>query len=209
MSGAVSPSQTRTHLCHIQPFSNHTTLSPEKSRKTSSLENMEESQQTRARENYLGPEDYFMAAAVLSAKRSKDPSTQVGACIVNQENKIVGIGYNGMPNRCDGKLPWARNDGNKLDPESKYPYVCHAELNAIMNKNSADVKGCTMYVTLFPCNECAKLIIQAGIKEVVYLSDKYHDTPDVKASKKMLSLAGVQTREFTPKESEIVIPLNK
>ncbi|XP_022595740.1 deoxycytidylate deaminase-like [Seriola dumerili] len=168
---------------------------------------MEESQQTRAREDYLQCEDYFMAVAGLSAQRSKDPSTQVGACIVNQENKIVGIGYNGMPNGCDGKLPWARVADDRL--ETKYPYVCHAELNAIMNKNSADVKGCTMYVALFPCNECAKLIIQAGFKEVVYLSDKYHDKPEMKASRKLLSLAGVKERQFKPRKIEIVIPLNE
>uniref|UniRef100_A0A9J8CUH9 dCMP deaminase n=1 Tax=Cyprinus carpio carpio TaxID=630221 RepID=A0A9J8CUH9_CYPCA len=116
---------------------------------------------TKKRQDYLEWPEYFMAVAFLSAQRSKDPSSQVGACIVNQENKIVGIGYNGMPNGCDDDLlPWSRSADNKLD--TKYPYVCHAELNAIMNKNSADVKGCTMYVALFPCNECAKLIIQAG-----------------------------------------------
>ncbi|XP_041943386.1 deoxycytidylate deaminase isoform X1 [Alosa sapidissima] len=113
------------------------------------------------REDYLEWPEYFMAVAFLSAQRSKDPSSQVGACIVNPENKIVGIGYNGMPNGCnDDLLPWARAAADRLD--TKYPYVCHAELNAIMNKNSADVKGCTIYVALFPCNECAKLIIQAG-----------------------------------------------
>lgn len=114
----------------------------------------------KKRDDYLEWPEYFMAVAFLSAQRSKDPSSQVGACIVNTENKIVGIGYNGMPNGCsDDLLPWRRTAENKLD--TKYPYVCHAELNAIMNKNSADVKGCSMYVALFPCNECAKLIIQA------------------------------------------------
>lgn len=117
----------------------------------------------KKRDDYLEWPEYFMAVAFLSAQRSKDPSSQVGACIVNTENKIVGIGYNGMPNGCsDDLLPWRRTAENKLD--TKYPYVCHAELNAIMNKNSADVKGCSMYVALFPCNECAKLIIQAGRK---------------------------------------------
>uniref|UniRef100_A0A3Q2GVT5 Deoxycytidylate deaminase n=1 Tax=Equus caballus TaxID=9796 RepID=A0A3Q2GVT5_HORSE len=115
----------------------------------------------RKRDEYLQWPEYFMAVAFLSAQRSKDPNSQVAACIVNAENKIVGIGYNGMPNGCsDDLLPWRRTAENKLD--TKYPYVCHAELNAIMNKNSADVKGCTMYVALFPCNECAKLIIQTG-----------------------------------------------
>ncbi|KAM9314351.1 deoxycytidylate deaminase-like isoform 2-T2 [Pholidichthys leucotaenia] len=150
----------------------------------------ERSGATGAREDYLESQHYFMAVAILSAKRSKDPNTQVGACIVNQENKIVGISYNGMPNGCEGKLPWARSADDWLD--TKYPYVCHAELNAIMNKNSADVKDCTMYVTLFPCNECAKIIIQAGLKEVVYLSDKYHDTPEVEASRRLLSMAGIK-----------------
>nr|XP_023670516.1 deoxycytidylate deaminase isoform X5 [Paramormyrops kingsleyae] len=116
---------------------------------------------TMKREDYLEWPEYFMAVAFLSAQRSKDPSSQVGACIVSQENKIVGIGYNGMPNGCsDDLLPWSREGPDKLN--TKYPYVCHAELNAIMNKNSYDVKGCSIYVALFPCNECAKLIIQAA-----------------------------------------------
>ncbi|XP_075053383.1 deoxycytidylate deaminase isoform X3 [Mixophyes fleayi] len=145
----------------------------------------------KKREDYLEWCEYFMAVAFLSAQRSKDPSSQVGACIVNPENKIVGIGYNGMPNGChDDVLPWARTAKDKLD--TKYPYVCHAELNAIMNKNSSDVKGCVMYVALFPCNECAKLIIQAGIKEVIYMSDKYHDSPEMKASRHMLDLTGIK-----------------
>ncbi|XP_053440977.1 deoxycytidylate deaminase isoform X2 [Nycticebus coucang] len=115
----------------------------------------------KKRDDYLEWPEYFMAVAFLSAQRSKDPNSQVGACIVDTENKIVGIGYNGMPNGCsDDLLPWRRTAESRLD--TKYPYVCHAELNAIMNKNSADVKGCSMYVALFPCNECAKLIIQAG-----------------------------------------------
>uniref|UniRef100_A0A3P9BFK2 Deoxycytidylate deaminase n=1 Tax=Maylandia zebra TaxID=106582 RepID=A0A3P9BFK2_9CICH len=141
------------------------------------------------RTDFLVDTDYFMAVAVLSAQRSKDPNTQVGACLVNQDNKIVGTGHNCMPNDCEGKLPWNR-EGAKLD--TKYIYVCHAELNAIVNASAnADVKGCTMYVTLFPCNECTKLIIQAGLKEVVYLCDKYHKTPETKASKKMLDMAGI------------------
>ncbi|MBN3293237.1 DCTD deaminase, partial [Polypterus senegalus] len=158
----------------------------------------------RKREDYLEWPEYFMAVAFLSAQRSKDPSSQVGACIVNPENKIVGIGYNGMPNGCDDDLlPWARTASNKLD--TKYPYVCHAELNSIMNKNSADVKGCTMYVALFPCNECAKLIIQAGIKDVIYMSDKYHDTPEMAASRRLFDLAGIEYKQFAPKCRKIVI----
>ncbi|XP_077575337.1 deoxycytidylate deaminase [Stigmatopora nigra] len=162
---------------------------------------------TKKREDYLEWPEYFMAVAFLSAQRSKDPSSQVGACIVNQENKIVGIGYNGMPNGChDDQLPWARSADDRLD--TKYPYVCHAELNAIMNKNSADVKGCTMYVALFPCNECAKLIIQAGIKEVVYLSDKYHDKLEMIASRRLLDMAKIQYKQFEPKRTKIVIDFN-
>ncbi|POI32444.1 hypothetical protein CIB84_003804, partial [Bambusicola thoracicus] len=131
----------------------------------------------------------------------------VGACIVNSENKIVGIGYNGMPNGCsDDVLPWTRAAAHRLD--TKYPYVCHAELNAIMNKNSADVKGCSMYVALFPCNECAKLIIQAGIKEVIFMSDKYHDSIEMTAARRMFDLAGIVYREFKPKCNKIIIDFN-
>ncbi|XP_067838232.1 deoxycytidylate deaminase [Heptranchias perlo] len=158
----------------------------------------------KKREDYLEWSEYFMAVAFLSAQRSKDPNSQVGACIVNPENKIVGIGYNGMPNGCsDDHLPWARTASNKLD--TKYMYVCHAELNAILNKNSADVKQCTMYVALFPCNECAKLIIQSGIKKVTYMSDKYRDMPEMKASRLMLDMAGVECSQFTPKHKTITI----
>ncbi|KAM6400585.1 deoxycytidylate deaminase [Pluvialis apricaria] len=158
----------------------------------------------KKREDYLEWPEYFMAVAFLSAQRSKDPSSQVGACIVNSENKIVGIGYNGMPNGCsDDVLPWTRTAEHRLD--TKYPYVCHAELNAIMNKNSADVKGCSMYVALFPCNECAKLIIQAGIKEVIFMSDKYHDTTEMTAARRMFDLAGIIYREFKPKCNKIII----
>ncbi|NP_001084625.1 dCMP deaminase L homeolog [Xenopus laevis] len=159
---------------------------------------------SKKREDYLEWCEYFMAVAFLAAQRSKDPSSQVGACIVNSENKIVGIGYNGMPNGChDDVLPWARTAEDRLD--TKYPYVCHAELNAIMNKNTADVKGCTMYVALFPCNECAKLVIQAGIKEVVFMSDKYHDNPEMTAARHMFDLAGIKYTNFIPKHRKIVI----
>ncbi|XP_063561723.1 deoxycytidylate deaminase isoform X5 [Gorilla gorilla gorilla] len=158
----------------------------------------------KKRDDYLEWPEYFMAVAFLSAQRSKDPNSQVGACIVNSENKIVGIGYNGMPNGCsDDVLPWRRTAENKLD--TKYPYVCHAELNAIMNKNSTDVKGCSMYVALFPCNECAKLIIQAGIKEVIFMSDKYHDSDEATAARLLFNMAGVTFRKFIPKCSKIVI----
>ena len=146
------------------------------------------------RKDYISWDEYFMGIALLSAKRSKDPSTQVGACIVNQYNKIVGIGYNGFPIGCsDDDLPWERNSENPND--TKYPYVVHAEANAILN-STKDLHGSRIYVALFPCNECTKLIIQSGIKEIVYLSDKYKDTDSVKASKKMLQMAGVSHRQL-------------
>lgn len=140
---------------------------------------------------YLEWSEYFMATAFLAAQRSKDPSTQVGAVIVNAERKIVGIGYNGFPTGCDDDaFPW-----NKLgsDPmQLKYMYVVHAEVNAILNKNSETVKDCTMYVALFPCNECAKMIIQAGVRHVVYLSDKHAHKPQTNAAKRMFDAAGVR-----------------
>jgi len=158
----------------------------------------------KKRQDVLEWDDYFMSVAFLSAMRSKDPSTQVGACIVNNEKRIVGIGYNGFPRGCsDDELPWSRCAEDELD--TKYPYVCHAEVNAILNKNSADVRGCTMYVALFPCNECAKIIIQSGINEVVYLSDKYQHTPSMKASRRMLDMAKVKYRMHIPKREEVGI----
>ena len=145
------------------------------------------------RENYISWDTYFMGVAVLSAMRSKDPNTQVGACIVNQNKKIVGIGYNGFPFGCDDKeFPWD-NKGDMLD--TKYPYVVHAEPNAILNSNS-NTQGCTLYVTLFPCNECAKLIIQSGIKEIIYMSDKYNGSLENKASKRMLDAAKIPYRKM-------------
>ena len=155
------------------------------------------------RKDYITWDEYFMGIALLSAKRSKDPSTQVGACIVNQQNKIVGIGYNGFPIGCsDDDLPWERE---AVDPnDSKYPYVVHAEANAILN-STKDLHGARIYVALFPCNECTKLIIQSGIKEIIYLSDKYRDSNSVKASKRMLEMAGVKTTQivFETKKIEI------
>ena len=149
------------------------------------------------RGNALSWDDFFMSMAFLAAQRSKDPSTQVGACIVTPDYRIVGIGYNGFPRGCsDDELPWARQAESELD--TKYPYVCHAEMNAILNKNSADVKGCTIYVGLFPCCECAKMIIQSGISAVVFLSDKYHTTNSMIASRKMLNMARVTLRQHVP-----------
>lgn len=145
------------------------------------------------REDYISWDEYFMGVALLSAKRSKDPSTQVGACIVDKNKRIIGIGYNGFPNGCsDDNLPWSR-EGRFLDV--KYPYVVHAELNAILNAN-APLQDCTIYVDLFPCNECAKAIIQSGIKQIYYICDKYADTDGVKASKKMFDLAGVKYQQL-------------
>ena len=143
--------------------------------------------------NYISWDTYFMGVALLSSYRSKDPNTKVGACIVNQQKRIIGIGYNGFPYGCsDDEFPWERN-GDYLD--CKYPYVVHAEPNAILNSTTS-LENAILYVTLFPCNECAKLIIQAGIKEIVYMEDKYNGTPSDIASKKMLEAAGVKTRKM-------------
>ncbi len=153
------------------------------------------------RQDYLSWDEYFMGIALLSAKRSKDPSTQVGACIVNRDKRILSMGYNGMPRCCsDDEFPWDKND-NPLD--SKYLYVCHAELNAILNCDGGNVRDCICYTTLFPCNECAKAIIQSGITEVVYMEDKYSDSDSVIASKKMFDTAGVKYRLYNKSEKEI------
>lgn len=153
------------------------------------------------RTDYISWDEYFMGAAILSGKRSKDPSTQVGACIVDENKKIVGTGYNGAPRGIDdADFPWER-EGDFLN--TKYAYVCHAELNAILNSTKETLKNCTMYVALFPCNECAKAIIQSGIKRVVYLSDKYKDVPAFIASRKLLEMASVEVSEMKPKINEI------
>ncbi|XP_058452282.1 deoxycytidylate deaminase [Malaya genurostris] len=160
------------------------------------------------RVDYLDWSEYFMATAFLAAKRSKDPNTQVGACIVNSENKIVGVGYNGFPIGCnDDDFPWGKESSDPL--ETKYLYVCHAEMNAILNKNSSDVKDCTIYVALFPCNECAKIIIQSKIREVVYMSDKHAHKNTTIASKRMLEASGVKYRQFIPKNNRIVIDFSE
>lgn len=155
------------------------------------------------RSDYISWDEYFMGIALLSANRSKDPCTQVGACIVSAANKIMSVGYNGMPAGCnDDEFPWGR-EGDTID--TKYPYVCHAELNAILNNDGGSLAGCKIYVALFPCNECAKAIIQSGIKEVLYLSDKYADTPSVQASKRMFNAAGVECTKIKMAHDEIVI----
>lgn len=158
------------------------------------------------REGYISWDEYFMGVAILASQRSKDPSTQVGACIVNDDNKIMSVGYNGLPRGCsDDEFPWDRK-GEK-DSDTKYPYVCHAELNAILNTGGNSLKGCRIYVALFPCNECAKAIIQSGIKEVIYISDKYKDTDLVMASKRMLQCAGIKLTPFNSDKS-ITIDFN-
>lgn len=158
------------------------------------------------REGYLCWDDYFMSVSLLSGKRSKDPNTQVGACIVNKNKVIESIGYNGLPKGCsDDEFPWEK-EGEMLN--TKYPFVVHAELNAILNAKGKDLSGCKIYVALFPCNECAKAIIQSGISEVVYLSDKYSNTDSVKASKMMFKCAGVELRQLVPSYKEINLSLN-
>lgn len=157
------------------------------------------------RDGYLSWDEYFMGVALLSSQRSKDPSTQVGACIVNNENRIMSVGYNGMPCGCsDDEFPWDR-EGSALS--TKYIYVCHAEFNAILNYNGGSMQGCTVYTTLFPCHECTKAIIQKGIKEIVYLSDKYAESDSVVGAKKMLDSAGVKYRRYEPQKRSVELKL--
>ncbi|MCR5485304.1 MAG: dCMP deaminase family protein [Clostridiales bacterium] len=159
------------------------------------------------RKDYLSWDEYFMGIALLSSNRSKDPNTRVGACIVNQDKKIMSVGYNGLPSGCsDDEFPWER-EGETYD--TKYPYVCHAELNAILNNGGGSLRDCKIYVALFPCNECAKAIIQSGIREVIYLSDKYADTVSTKASKRMFDAAGVKYTQLSPKIDELLIDFKK
>ncbi|CDC81774.1 dCMP deaminase [Clostridium sp. CAG:964] len=164
------------------------------------------------RQGYINWDEYFMGVALLAAQRSKDPNTQVGACIVSGENScygsnvIISTGYNGFPIGCsDDEYPWEREGSSN---ETKYPFVVHAELNAILNAHGKSLLGTKIYVALFPCNECAKAIIQAGIKEVIYLSDKYHDSDGSKASRRMLTSAGVKLTKFVPSTEKIVLNFN-
>ena len=155
------------------------------------------------RNDYINWDEYFMGIAMLAAKRSKDPNTQVGACIVSEDNIIISTGYNGMPKGCsDDIFPWEREGQQDM---TKYPYVVHAELNAILNANGRDLRGSRIYVALFPCNECAKAIIQSGVKEVLYLSDKYKDTMLNLASKRMLEAAGVKYTKLTTSIDSITL----
>ena len=155
------------------------------------------------REDYISWDEYFMGVAYLSGMRSKDPNTQVGCCIVSPDHKILSMGYNGLPKGCsDDEFPWER-DG-ELD-QSKYGYVAHSELNAILNYRGGSLEGTTLYVSLFPCNECAKAIIQCGIKKVVYDDDKYDGTPAIRASKRMFDAAGVEYVHYGRSGKEIRI----
>lgn len=153
------------------------------------------------RQDYISWDEYFMGVSLLAAKRSKDPNTQVGACIVDPNHVILSTGYNGFPLGCsDDELPWARTG-----EDTKYPYVVHAELNAILNSGGKSLRDATIYVGLFPCNECAKAIIQSGIREVVYLDDKYANEKSTLASKRLLSMAGVKMRKLKPREKTLVL----
>lgn len=157
------------------------------------------------RKDYISWDEYFMGVAFLTGKRSKDPNTQVGACIVSEDHKILSMGYNGFPTGCsDDEFPWAR-EGDPL--ENKYFYTTHSELNAILNYRGGSLEGAAIYVTLFPCNECAKAIIQSGIRHIIYACDKYEGEPNVIASKRMLSAAGVEMRKYEFTGRSITIDL--
>lgn len=155
--------------------------------------------------DYISWEEYFMGVALLAAQRSKDPNTQVGACIVDDQNRILSTGYNGFPHGCsDDDFPWNRDESKG---DTKYQFVVHAELNAILNARGKSLAGSILYVGLFPCNECAKAIIQAGVREVVYLSDKYKNTPGTIASRRMLDAAGVKLTQLKPTRASLVLNL--
>lgn len=157
------------------------------------------------KQEYLKWDEYFMGVALLSAERSKDPNTSVGACIVSPDNKILSVGYNGMPTGCDDdEFPWGR-EGEPLN--TKYLYVCHAELNALLNYTGTNLRGSRIYTTLFPCNECTKAIIQSGINKIIYLSDKYADTSSTIAAKNMLRATGIEFVQYEPANKDITLKL--
>ena len=157
------------------------------------------------REDYISWDEYFMGVALLAAKRSKDPNTQVGACIVNRSRRILSTGYNGFPYGCsDDTFSWDRSGD-----DTKYKYVVHAELNAILNAHGKSLEGARLYVDLVPCNECAKAISQSGISEVVYLYDKYADDETTIASKKMLTAAGVRQTQLHMSVDKIVLEFDR
>jgi dCMP deaminase len=154
----------------------------------------EDKKMSSKRKDYISWDEYFMGVAILSGMRSKDPNSQVGCCIVSQDNKILSMGYNGFPKGCsDDEFPWEREGAYS---ETKYPFVVHAELNAILNAHGKSLVDAKIYISLFPCNECAKAIIQSGIKEVVYMCDKYSKTDSVIAAKRMFDTAGVKYRLY-------------
>ena len=155
------------------------------------------------RTDYIKWDEYFMGIAMLSALRSKDPNTQVGCCIVSETNRILSVGYNGFPNGIpDSEFTWSREG-----EDNKYFYTAHSELNAILNYRGGSLEGAKLYVTLFPCNECAKAIIQSGIRTLIYADDKYADTPGTQASKRMLSRAGVRFEAYEPTGREVDLSL--
>ncbi len=158
------------------------------------------------RNDYLSWDQYFMGIALLSSMRSKDPNTSVGACIVDSDNKILSMGYNGMPHGCsDDEFPWDRDSEDPLN--TKYLYVCHAELNALLNYTGTNLKGARIYTTLFPCNECTKALIQSGIAEVIYMDNKYPDSPSVVAAKRMMKAAGIHYHSYDRSNLTIQLPL--
>lgn len=155
------------------------------------------------REDYIRWDEYFMGICKLAGMRSKDPNTQVGACIISEDHKILSMGYNGFPNGCsDEEFPWER-DGDML--HTKYAFVTHSELNAILNYRGGSLQGATLYVSLFPCNECAKAIIQSGIRTVIYDSDKYDGTPGNIAAKKMFDASHVEYKKYVPTGKTLTI----
>ena len=159
------------------------------------------------RQDYISWDEYFMGVALLAAQRSKDPSTQVGACIVDTQNRILSTGYNGFPHGCsDDEFPWNRDESLG---ETKYQFVVHAELNSILNAGGKSLSGAKIYVGLFPCNECAKAIIQSGISEVIYLSDKYNGTPSFEASRRMLNVAGVKLTQLKPTKAHLLLSFHE
>ena len=158
------------------------------------------------KKDYIKWDEYFMGIAELSMYRSKDPNTQVGCCIVGEDNRILSVGYNGFPKGCsDDEFPWDREGKSSYD--TKYNYVCHAELNAILNFKGVSLNNSRLYVNLFPCNECAKAIIQSGIKQVIYKEDKYATTDGVKSSKRMFDASGVKYKKYksTNRKIEIIL----
>lgn len=159
------------------------------------------------RADYISWDEYFMGVSLLASQRSKDPNTQVGACIIDGQNRILSTGYNGFPQGCsDDEFPWNRDESRG---DTKYQFVVHAELNAILNARAKNLAGSKLYVSLFPCHECAKAIIQSGVAEVVYLSDKYNGTPSDVASKRMLNAAGIKLTKLNPTKAQLVLDFTK